>query len=49
MSRSQDAGSNAYGEAPKGPTDLSGGSWLAAARWALSEKSKGHTRSGAAS
>jgi len=49
MSRSQDAGSNAYGDAPNGPADLSGGSWLAAARRALRAKSKGHTRSGAAS
>jgi hypothetical protein len=49
MSRSQDADSNAYGDATKGPTDLSGGSWLPAARRALREKSQGHSRSGAAS
>jgi hypothetical protein len=49
MSRSKDADSNAYGDAPNTPTDLSGGSWLAAARRALREKSQGHSRSGAAS
>ena len=49
MSRSQDAGSNACGDAPNTPTDLNGGSWLAAARPALREKSQGHSRSGAAS
>ena len=49
MSRSQDAGSNAHGDAPKGPTDLSGGSWFAAARRALREKTQGHSQSGAAS
>jgi hypothetical protein len=49
MSRSQDAGSNAYGDAPNAPADLSGGSWLAAARRALREKSQGHSWSGAAS
>lgn len=49
MPRSQDAGSNAYSDPPKGPTDLSGESWLAAARWPLSEKGKGHSRSGAPS
>ncbi len=40
MSMFQDAGSNACGDAPKGPTDLSGGSWPAAARLALREKSQ---------
>ena len=49
MSRFQDAGSNACGDAPNTPTDLSGGSWPAAARRALREKSQGHSRSGAAS
>lgn len=49
MSRSQDADGNAYGDAPNTPTDLSGGSWLAAARRALREESQGHSRSGAAS
>ena len=49
MSRFQDAGSNACGDAPNTPTDLSGGSWLAAAWRALREKSQGHSRSGAAS
>jgi ABC-type transporter Mla MlaB component len=43
MSRSQDAGSNAYCDAPNAPTDLSGGSWLAAARRARREKSQGHS------
>jgi ABC-type transporter Mla MlaB component len=41
MSRSQDAGSNAYGDAPNGSADLSGGSWLAAARRAPRRKAKG--------
>jgi membrane protein len=36
MGRSQDAGSNAR-DVPDDPTDLSGGSWLAAARRALKE------------
>jgi hypothetical protein len=49
MSRSQDAGSNACGDAPNTPADLSGASWLAAARRALREKSHGRSRSGAAS
>jgi ABC-type transporter Mla MlaB component len=43
MSRSQDAGSNAYCDAPNAPTDLSGGSWLSAARRARREKSQGHS------
>ena len=49
MSRSQNARSNAYGDAPNTPTDMGGGSWLVAARQALKEKSQGHSRSGAAS
>jgi len=49
MSRSKDADSNAYGDAPNTPTDLGGGSWLAAARRALNEKSQGYSQSGAAS
>jgi hypothetical protein len=49
MSRSQDADSNAYGDAPNTPMDLSRGSWLVPARRPLREKSQGHSRSGAAS
>ena len=37
MARSQNAGSSVSDEAPDSPTDLSGGSWLAAARRALKE------------
>jgi membrane protein len=37
MARSQNAGSSVRDEAPNNPTDLSGGSWLAAARRALKE------------
>src|ERR1700733_2624261 len=37
MARSQTTDSNAPDDAPNGPTDLSGGSWLAAARRALKE------------
>jgi len=37
MARSQNAGSSVRNEAPNNPTDLSGGSWLAAARRALKE------------
>jgi membrane protein len=37
MARSQNAGSSVRDEAPNDPTDLSGGSWLAAARRALRE------------
>src|SRR6202161_221600 len=37
MARSQNAGSSVRDEAPNSPTDLSGGSWLAAARRALRE------------
>ncbi len=37
MARSQKAGSSARDEAPDSPTDLSGGSWLAAGRRALKE------------
>jgi membrane protein len=37
MARSQNAGRNARDEVPDDPTDLSGGSWLAAARRALKE------------
>jgi membrane protein len=37
MARAQDAGSNAHDDVPDDPTDLSGGSWLAAARRALKE------------
>jgi membrane protein len=37
MARSQNAGSSVRDEAPNNPADLSGGSWLAAARRALKE------------
>ncbi|MGC2003839.1 YhjD/YihY/BrkB family envelope integrity protein, partial [Trebonia sp.] len=37
MARSQTTDSSAPDDAPNGPTDLSGGSWLAAARRALKE------------
>ena len=37
MTRTQDAGGNARDDAPDGPTDLGGGSWLAAARRTLKE------------
>lgn len=37
MGRSHDSGSNARDDVPNDPTDLSGGSWLAAARRALKE------------
>jgi membrane protein len=37
MARAQNAGSSVNDEAPDSPTDLSGGSWLAAARRALKE------------
>ena len=37
MARSQKAGSSARDEVPDSPTDLSGGSWLAAGRRALKE------------
>ncbi|MDQ6739359.1 MAG: YihY/virulence factor BrkB family protein [Actinomycetota bacterium] len=37
MGRSHDSGSNARDAVPNDPTDLSGGSWLAAARRALKE------------
>ena len=37
MARSQNAGGSARDEVPGGPTDLSGGSWLAAARRTLKE------------
>src|SRR5580704_5287032 len=37
MARSQNTGSSIRNEAPNNPTDLSGGSWLAAAKRALKE------------
>jgi membrane protein len=37
MTRSQNAGSSAHGDAPDDPADLSGGSWLAAAKRTLKE------------
>ena len=37
MARSQNTGSSVRDETPNNPTDLSGGSWLAAAKRALKE------------